>query len=165
MRTAVVGGILLGVLVTLWTALVVLTGWYKDPALVWTFWVLVIIEIAVLAWTLKRTAAEGRGYGGQVAVGLVASLVGGVLIFLGSLLVTTVLAPEYFEEVRRMGAELARQAGQSEAEVQRLLEAPTQSPVQGALAGFLGTVGTGLLVSVVLAAFLRERPRATVKVR
>jgi hypothetical protein len=165
MRTPLVGGVVLGVLVTLWSIVVVETGWYKDQAMVWTFWVVVLIEIAVLVWTLRRTAAEGRTYGQQVVAGVVASVVGGVLIFAGSFLITTVLEPGYFSEIKAMGVQLARGAGQGEAEVQALLDAPLQTPAQGALGGLIGTVATGLLVSLILAAFLRVKRQAAMAVR
>jgi hypothetical protein len=157
MRIPLIAGVVLGVVVTLWSLLIVAAGWHVNPAMIWTFSLVVLIEILVLVWALRKTAAEGRTYGAQVWAGLVASIVGGVLIFAGSLLITTVLYPEYFDEIRAMGAEVARQAGQSEAQVQAILETPTQTPVEGALAGLVGTVATGLLASLIIAAFLRRR--------
>ena len=157
MRTSLIAGVLLGVLVTLWSLVVVATGWYTDPSMVWTFWIVVLIEIAVLIWALRRAAADGQRYGSQVWTGLLTSIVGGLLIFAGSLLITTVLYPEYFTEIRAAGADMARRAGQSEEAVRAILETPTQTPIQGALGGLIGTVATGLLASLIIAAFLRRK--------
>jgi hypothetical protein len=41
--------------------------------------------------------------------------------------------------------------------VQAILETPTQTPLEGAFAGFVGTVATGLLVSLIAAALLRRK--------
>ena len=165
MRIPLIAGVLLGVLVTLWSVLIVATGWHVNPAMVWTFSIVVIIEIGVLIWALRKTAAEGRTYGAQVWAGLLTAIIGGILIFAGSLLITTVLYPDYFTEIRAMGAELARQGGRTDAEVQAILETPTQTPIEGAFAGFVGTVATGLLASLIIAAFLRRKGPGVVAVR
>ena len=165
MRVPLIAGVLLGVLVTLWSILIVATGWYVNPAMVWTFSLVVLIEIGVLIWALRKTAGEGRTYGSQVWAGLLTALIGGVLIFAGSLLITTVLYPDYFNDIRAMGAEMARRAGQSEAQVAAILETPTQTPVEGAFAGFVGTVATGLLASLIIAAFLRRKSTRVAPVR
>ena len=50
-------GILLGVLVVIWMYIIGVTGWYKDPVLLNMFYIVILIQIAVLLWGLKRTAA------------------------------------------------------------------------------------------------------------
>ena len=99
MNTILKAGIVLGVLVEIWTYLMGFTGWYKDPALMNLFFVVIAIQIAVLMWALKRTAAEGRGFGGQVGAGTLISLIGGVFVIVGSLIFTIVVFPNYFTDL------------------------------------------------------------------
>jgi len=118
-----------------------------------------------MAWGLRLTAAEGRTYGGQVGAGVLMSVFGGVIIFFGSLLFTTVLFPHYFEDIRRVGEEVLKAKGMSDAAVkaQLDLQAPVQTPSMSALTGFLGTVVTGLVISLITAAFIRKKEKAAAK--
>lgn len=79
----------------MWQSVIGLTGGYIHPVLLNLFWVVVLIQVGVMVWGLRQTAAEGRTYGGQVGAGTLMSVFGGVIIFCGSLLFTTVLFPHY----------------------------------------------------------------------
>ena len=57
-NVTVKSGIWLGVLCVLWTLVMGVTGWYKHPVLLNMFWVVVLIEIGVLVWGLRQTAAR-----------------------------------------------------------------------------------------------------------
>ena len=159
MNTILKAGIVLGVLVEVWTYLMGFTGWYKDPQLMNLFWVVIALEIAVLMWALKRTAAEGRGYGGQVGAGTLISLIGGVFVIVGSLVFTMVVFPNYFRELAAVQEQMLRTAGRSEAEVRQVMEmtAKTSTPVIQACLGFAGTMVTGVVVSAIIGAFVRAK--------
>jgi hypothetical protein len=143
----------------MWTFVMGFTGWYKHPALLNLFWVVILLQIGVLIWGLKLTAADGYGYGKQVGAGLLISLLGGVVIFLGSMVFTTVVFPGYFQELETLGREVMKSQGKSEAEINAYLTqlAPTQTPFMQALFGFIGTVGTGLVASLLIAVFYRKK--------
>jgi ABC-type antimicrobial peptide transport system permease subunit len=87
------------------------------------------------------------------------SVFGGVIILFGSYLFTTVLFPHYFEDIRRVGEEVLKAQGKSENDVKALLDAqaPMQTSFMSALFGFLGTVVTGLVISLIAAAFIRKK--------
>jgi hypothetical protein len=155
MNTITKAGALLGALVTAWTFVMGFTGWYKHPVLLNLFWVVMPIQIALLIWALRKTAAEGRRYGGQLAAGTLISLIGGVFIFFGSLAFTMLVFPNYFGELAAIQEEMLRIAGKSEAEIQRLMEmaARTSTPVIQAAFGLIGTVVTGIVCSAVIGAF------------
>jgi len=153
-------GITLGVLVAAWTFVMGFAGMYKNPGLAWLFVpVAAVIQIAVLIWGLRTTAADGRGYLGQVTMGVLISLVGAVLIFFGSILFTTVAFPNYFEEVRTIGEQALRDAGRTDEEVRAMMamQEKVQTPFFQALFGAIGTVITGLLASLVIAIFVRSK--------
>lgn len=166
MSSPIKAGIILGILVTIWTYICGFTGWYKDPNMAWTFNLVVLIEIVVLVWLLRKTAAEGRTYGGQVVGGLTASLVAGVIIFVGSYLWATVFFKDYQAELRAMGEKVLSQQGKSPQEIETVLnaQAAMSAPFMQALLGALGTIVTGLVVSAILAIFLRARPAPVVPV-
>lgn len=159
MRTILRTGLLLGVLVVAWQLVMGYTGWYKDPKLLNLFFLVIPLQIVVLAWGLRATAGEGRGYGGQVLAGVLMSLIAGVLIVGGSYLFTTVLFPGYFTELATIYAQQLRAQGQSEAQIEAaLLEyVKTNNSNVNAMAGFMGTVITGLVASLVLAIFVRRK--------
>jgi hypothetical protein len=117
------------------TILMGVTGWYKDPSMANVFIpVVTAIEIAGLIWGLGKTAAAGRTYSGQVVAGTMIAFVAGLVIICASLLFTTVLFPESLAAVGANG-----------------------SPLQSALAGFLGTMMTGIIASAVIAVWIRAR--------
>lgn len=159
MNTILKAGVVLGLLCVAWTYVVGFTGWYKDPVLQAMFWFVILIEIAVLIWGLRQTAAQGRAYGAQVGAGTLMSLVGAVIIFIGSYLFTSVVFPAYFEEVRAVGEQTLRSQGLSEEQVADELakSAAMQTHFVSALMGAIFTVITGVLASLVIAAFARKK--------
>lgn len=129
------GGISIGVLVAAWTFVFGFTGWYRDPTMASTFiGVATVIEIVVLLWALRKTAAQGRTYSGQVVAGTMIAVIGGAMVFCGSLLFTTVVFRDAIE-----GTQSAL------------------SPLQNALSGFLGTFMTGVVATAIIAVWIRAR--------
>lgn len=159
MNPIVKAGLLLGVLCGIWMFVVGYTGWYRDPVMLNMFYLVILIEIGILVWALRKTAAQGRGYGGQVGAGMLISLIGGVIIIGASLLFTTVAFPDYFQELQGIQTEMLRAQGKSEGEIATMMAmtAPMQTPVMNALTGFAGTVVTGLVASLIIAAFIRKK--------
>jgi hypothetical protein len=157
MTTVFKHGLLLGILCEVWTFIMGVSGWYRHPTLLNLFWVVVLIQIGILLWSL-RLAALDRTYWGQVGAGTMISLIAAVIIFCGSLLFTSVVFPHYFDEMRSMQIELLRSQGKPEAEIVRLVAetAKTQMPFMTALFGFIGTGVTGLVSSLVIGIFFRK---------
>lgn len=159
MNVIVKGGLLIGILCAVWMYVVGFTGWYKDPPMVAMFYLVILIEFGVLVWGLRQTAAQGRTYGGQVGAGTMMAVIGGVIIIVASFLFTTVAFPNYFEELRAMQTEMFRAEGKSDAEINAMLDmaAPMQTPTMNALMGFVYTVVTGLVGSLIIGAFFRKK--------
>jgi hypothetical protein len=135
-------GVLIGVLCGLWMLVVGYTGWYRHPQLRNIFYLVVLIEVAGLVWGLRRTAAEGRSYGGQIVAGTMMSVVAGVIIIASSLLFTTVLFPSYF------------------ADMQESFHETGSTPMGQAIQGFMGTLITGIVASAVIGLFFRKKAAA-----
>ena len=153
-------GLLIGVLCGIWTFVMGFTGWYKDPAMVSVFFVVILIEIGGLFWGLRQTAAEGRTYGGQVVAGTLMAVVAGVVIIASSLLFTMVAFPDYFAELEAMQRQMLAAQGRSAAEIEAEVAAGkvAATPMANAMAGFIGTLVTGIIASAVIAIWVRARP-------
>ncbi|MEO6213451.1 MAG: DUF4199 domain-containing protein [Vicinamibacterales bacterium] len=159
MNPILAAGLLIGVLCGVWTFVMGLTGWYKDPVMLNAFFLVIVIEIGGLIWGLRRTAAEGRTYSGQVVAGTLISIVAGVVIIGSSLLFTMVVYPDYFIELNAAQRELMQRAGRSEAEIAAAIDAAAtmQTPMSQAMAGFFGTFVTGVVASAIIAVWIRTR--------
>ena len=158
MNVPIRAGILLGVLCVIWTFVMGFTGWYKDPAMLNLFFLVIPLEIGIVIWALRKTAAVSP-WGGQVVNGLVLSVVAGVIIFAGSLLFTTVAFPNYFTDIQAAQTGMLKSAGLPEAEIQAQIAAAAamQTPFINAITGVIGTVVTGLVVAAIAGAFWRRK--------
>ncbi len=158
MNTTVKGGILIGVLCGVWTFVMGFTGWYKDPQMLSVFYVVILIQIGVLVWALRKTASE-KPYGAQVGTGILMSVIAGVIIIPVSLLFTTVAYPHYFEELRVAQTQMFISAGMTETEAAAQVEMASQfqTPWYQAIFGFIGTLLTGAVASLIIAIFARKK--------
>ena len=105
-----------------------------SAALSFTAWfvpIAVLLQLVVLAMLLWVGQVLGHSYKQQLAAGSIASVVGGVLNAGSSMLVTTVMYPA-------------------------VLEASGGTALERALGGFFGTVITGVVLTALLAVFLRR---------
>lgn len=152
-------GLLIGVLCGAWTFLMGATGWYKDPVMVNVFFAVILIEVGGLIWGLRRTAAEGRGYGSQVVAGTMMAIVAGVVVICSSLLFTTVMYPDYFTELEAMQIQILQQQGLPEAEIARQVTGnrAATTPMGQALQDFVYTLITGIVASAIIAIWVRAR--------
>jgi len=140
------------------------TGWYKDPTLANVLFISVamIVEIAGLIWGLRKTAAQGRSYGGQILAGTMMAIVAGVIIIAASLLFTTVVFPNYFSDIEQAYRTALQQQGKTDAEIAAAVQASAASatPMAQAMSGFIGTLVTGIVASAIIALFVRGHNRA-----
>ena len=154
MKSSLKVGLAIGVACAVWQCVMVVTGWLTNPSLFPLFYLVVLIEIGILVWGLRQTAGK-QSYGGQFMTGTAASMIAGAFLFVFSLILTTVLFPGVMAEMKAMQAQLLRDAGRTEAEVSAALA--LQTPLIQAVLGLIGTVVTGVLASLVIAAFLRRK--------
>lgn len=153
-------GLLLGLSVAVWSFVYGFAGLYRNPSLAWTFTVgAILIQIVILVCGLRRTVKDGRRYLGQLGAGLLICLIGGIIIVFSSLLFTTVVFPDNFDVTAEMQAEAWANAGMADEQIDQALEKTSwmRTPVGAALAGFIGTMVTGLIISLIVAAFVRVK--------
>jgi hypothetical protein len=154
MQPTMRAGFAIGILCGIWQLIMATTGWITSPNRMSLFYLVIVIQVAVLIWGMRQSAAE-KSYGGQVLTGTAMSAVAGVFLFAFSLLLTTVLFPDLISEMRAAQAEVLREAGRTEAEISTRLR--FQTPLIQAAMGLAGTVITGILASLVIAAFAHKR--------
>jgi hypothetical protein len=154
-------GVLIGVLCGVWMFVMGFTGWYRDPAMLNLFFVVVLIELGGLYWGLRQTAAQGRTYGQQVIAGTGMAFVAGIIIIGASLLFTTVAFPDYFAELEAIQRRQLAEDGMAQADIDAAIQATAMmsTPVMNALTGFIGTLLTGIIGSAIIAAFVKAPAR------
>jgi hypothetical protein len=159
MNPVLKAGLLIGVLCGVWTFVMGFTGWYKDPVMLNAFFLVVLIEIGGLVWGLRQTAAEGRTYAGQVVAGTLMSIIAGVIIICSSLVFTMAAFPEYFRELEDAQRSILAEQGRSPAEIEQAIEdgRASATPMNNAMAGFLGALVTGIIASAIIAIGVRGR--------
>jgi hypothetical protein len=164
MNPVLSAGVLIGLVCGAWTFAMGFTGWYKDPKLANVLFISVamIIEIAGLIWGLRKTAAQGRSYGGQILAGTMIAIVAGVIIIATSLLFTTVVFPNYFSDIEQAYRTSLQQQGKTDPEIAAALQASAASatPMAQAMSGFIGTLITGIVASAIIGIFVRRHHRA-----
>ena len=155
-------GLLIGLLCGAWMFTMGATGWYLDPAKLNLFFLVVVIEVVGLLWGLRRTAAQGRTYSGQVVAGTGMAIVAAVVIFICSMVFTTVAFPDYFNDINEMSRRLMEADGKSAAEIDTAIAAaaPMQTPVAYAMSGVIGTFVTGVVASAVIGLWIKAPARA-----
>jgi hypothetical protein len=152
-------GLLIGLLCSVWMFVMGFTGWYKDPSLSRLFFLVIAIEVAGLLWGLRRTAAAGRTYGRQVLAGTMMAIVAGVIIIAASLVFTTVVFPDYANEVQDSYRATLQRRGMSESDITAAVAANAASatPMAQAESGFIGTLITGIVASAAIGLFTSRR--------
>ncbi|MBI5217228.1 MAG: DUF4199 domain-containing protein [Ignavibacteriae bacterium] len=158
MNTTLKYGLILGLLCSAWTYVMGFTGWYIDPVMMNMFYAVIIIEIILLYFALKETAST-KTYGGQVVNALLISVYGGIIIFVSSMIFTSVVFPNYFNDLNAAYSEMLRGEGLSEEAVTTAMQAmaPMQTSLMQAVMGFVGTIGTALVASLIIAIFQRKK--------
>ncbi len=146
-------GLILGILVTAINLAIPALGLHTSIGISAIFLVVVIaINIAVVIMALRQTAADAN-YGGQVLNGLVLGAVGGVIVFVGSWLTTSVVFPNYMAEVMEATREMVESFGLPSGEIDAQLA--MGSSVGSAFQGAIGTVVTSVVVAAITAIFKR----------
>lgn len=158
MNSAIKWGVLLGVAVALLGFVFGATGMYTNPAAALGFVAAaILLNVAAVAFMLFATRATA-GWGAQVVNGLVLGVVAAVLIFLGSVVMTTVVFPGYYAELREgyLAYFQSMDLPQETVDAQMAaIEAAT--PVSSALQGAFGTLITSVVVAGIGGIFLRRK--------
>ncbi len=157
MNSVIKASVALAVFVVVVSTATYLTGLHENPLAGLGSLVLFIgATIAVVFWGLKQTAGE-NGYGRQFGNAALIGLIGGVLVFAGSMLLFTVF-PDYLEEVKTAQIAGLEQWNLSEDQLEtQIAKIEATTPVGSSLQGKIGSVVTCLIVGAIVAIFKRKK--------
>jgi len=159
MGAAIKAGVILGVAVTLVSALLIGSGMHQNLVVngVVSLVIYIGLNIGLLIWALRKTAADS-GYGKQLLNALIVGVVGSVLIFAGSYLLLGVIFPDAVAETRDVAVVFLENANVPEQQLAaQIAKLEAATPVSQSLAGVWGTLGTTLIVGAVAAIFIRRK--------
>jgi hypothetical protein len=159
MNAVLKGSVALAVTVALVSILIAVTGLHTNPMVsgLVSILVFVLCTVAAVVWVLKQTAAE-NSYGRQLLNGLLLGVVSGVLIFVFSWLLLTVVFPNYLDESKDATIALLENAGMPEAQLDaQIAKVEAATPISNAFSGTIGTIITSLIVSAIVAIFIRKK--------
>ena len=153
-------GVVFGAIVVVWQLITGFAGLYKNPAMAWVFPLgATLITVGVLIWALRQTATEGKRYGAQLGTAMVIALIGGVIIFVGSFLLNTVLFTDSSEVALTILVEQWEASGMTQEQIDQILPLGEMmtSPVGGAILGFVMTLITSFFAALIIAAIFRAK--------
>ena len=158
MKGPVRWGVILGGAVAVLSLVFGLAGWHRTYEMSFVFLAIAILMNVVTVVLCLRERASSEGWLGQVKNGLVVGLVGSVIIFVTSWLVTAAVFPDYFTEMADGYREAYVNMGLPEDEVADLVTATAAtSPVRSAFDGVIGTMATSLGVAAIAGGWLRNK--------
>jgi hypothetical protein len=120
-----------------------------------------------MLWILQGTAREGRRYWRQVAAGTGAFAIVAAILFVATYLGWSVLAPDYADVAVARQRALYEASGQVPDDLEARLETlhGMFTPLRQSWFGFVGTLVTGFVFSLLGAIPLREKVAARPKRR
>ncbi len=158
MKSVVKASVALVVVVMVISVLMYVTGLHENPLIGGLGSLLLVIaaNVGVVFWALKQTAAE-NGYVRQLGNGVLIGLIGGVLVFLGSMVLLTAI-PSYLDDVTAMQISSLEQWNLPEdVKEQKIAKIEAVTPVSSSMAGLMGTFFTSLIVGAIVAIFKRKK--------
>ena len=159
MNESVKAGAILAILVTLLSAIVMGVGLHQNflvSGLV-SISVYILLNIVLVYMTLNKSAAENT-YGAQLLSSAVLGLVGGVLIFIGSWLLLSMVFPDALAEMRDSAIAFMESSNMPEADIEaQMTKLDAATPVSQSLPALIGTFITSVIVGAIVAIFKRKK--------
>ena len=158
MQSVIKASVALVIAVMLISVLMYVTGLHENALIGGLGSLLLVIgaNVGVVFWGLKQTAAE-NGYPRQLGNGALIGLIGGALVFLGSLALLTAL-PDYLEDMKEMQISAFEQLNLDEDLMeQQIAKIEAVTPVSSSRDGLIGTFFTSLIVGAIVAIFKRKK--------
>ena len=159
MQIPIKAGVILAVLVTLTSATLIATGLHENFIVlnIVSIVVYIAINVGVVFWALKRTAAENT-YRLQLRSSLVLGVVGGLLVFLGSWLLLAVVFPGALPAIREGAVAFMEGSGMTDPQVLEQMESlDAATPLSQSIPGGFFTVLTSLVSGAIIGAFQRKK--------
>ncbi len=158
MRSVIKASVALVIAVMVISVLMYVTGLHQN-ALIGGLGSLVLVisaNVGAVFWALKQTAAE-NGYLRQLGNGVLIGIIGGVLVFLGSMALLTAI-PDYLEDMKEMQIVSIENSNMAEDKMEKMIaKIDAITPVSSSMQGLIGTFFTSLIVGAIVAIFQRKK--------
>jgi hypothetical protein len=159
MNAVVKWSVILAGLVAALSVLIAVTGMHKNPitgGLV-AIGLAILINVVVVFLALRQTARDNT-YVQQLLNGVLIGAIAGVLIFLSSWLMLSVVFPNYMEEMREGAIAFLESIEVPDAQFDAQIEKLEQmTPLSQAVPGLIGTFFTSLFVAAIVGIFQRKK--------
>lgn len=159
MNVVVKGAIVLAIAVAVVSLAVALSGMHTNPLVggFGSIGLFIMSNVAVIIWTLRQTADQNP-YGKQLLNGLLLGVIAGALAFGFSMLMLTVLFPNYLEEMADGTIAWMENSGMTEQQIDVQIEKlETLTPLNQAATGMFFTIVTSVATAAVAAIFFRRK--------
>ncbi len=160
MSAVVKAGVALAVLVAVLSLALAFAGLHRNNPIAAQFAFLIpaiLLSIGCVFWGLKMTAADNN-YLKQLVNAVLIGLVAGALIFAFSMLLLTVLMPDYLDDVKQSTVAWLEDSNLPDEQLERQIRSVEgTTAVSQALGGFIGTFLTTLIAGAIIAIFLRKK--------
>ena len=157
MSSPVKWGLILGISVGVLGFVFAAAGLHENPPMASLFVLLaIVINVTVIILALRETRDEAT-WARQLVNGVIIGAIGAVIIFTSSFVMTTVVFPEYYDEMLAGMAEMLAASGLPKAEAEAQLAALQEvTPAASAAQGAFGTIITSIVVAAIGGFFLRK---------
>ncbi|MGA0559049.1 DUF4199 domain-containing protein [Larkinella sp. VNQ87] len=158
-RLALKWGVISGVISMIFTTVVNLTGQFTHSAVPWISLVIAVV-IIVLAMREYRTLNGGfMSYGEGVSLGALLSIISALVSITYSLIYTTFIDPTIRQQIMDKAREDLENRGMADDQIEQAMSftEKLQSPGMQFVFGIIFAGIFGLLISLVVAAFLRRK--------
>lgn len=157
-RIALKWGLITGVALVLYSAILFTSGQTTNRLLSLMVYAILIAGL-ILAMREYRTANEGyMNYGDGISVGALLSAVAGLLSSMFSVFYTQVIDPNFYSELSEQMRTQLEDQGLSDEQIDQAIAIAqkVQSPGIAFFVGILSTVLLGVILSLIIAAFIRR---------
>jgi hypothetical protein len=157
-RLALKWGLISGVIFMIWTTIINVAGLFTNQSIQWVSLVISIVLI-VMAMREYRTLDSGfMTFGEGVGLGTLLSVVSGLVSITYKLIYTNFIDPTIRQQMLDNAREQMENRGMADQQIEQAMEftEKIQSPGLQFLVGILFAAIFGVLISLVVAAFLRR---------
>lgn len=157
-RVALKWGVIMGVAYMIYSTILYLTGQFANAALGWLSFLISIVFLYLAMRDFREQNSGFMSYGEGVSVGTLTSVVAGLISATYGLVYTSFIDPTIPEQMAEKMQEQYEAQGLSDEQIEQTMEMMSwvQSPGMTFLFGVLGAAFGGLIISLIIAAFMRR---------
>jgi len=158
MNVVVKWSVILAVLVAAFSILIAVTGMHENPITAMVFVVVaIVINVVVVFMALRQTAGD-NSYVQQLLNGVLIGAIAGILIFLSSWMMLSVLFPDYLAESKEGTIAFLESMNLPEEQLDSQIEKLDRAtPMNQAASGLIGTFFTSLFAAAIVGIFKRKK--------